>query len=253
MVYYYNLIALILINIMEGETTTVSTAPQTTQNYAIPFAIVIAGLAIAGAIYFGDGKKGVLPSVGTQGAITVDPVTSADHILGNPNAKVVIVEYSDTECPYCISFHPTMNRIMNEYGKNGNVAWVYRHFPIASRHPKAHFEAQATECAFKLGGNPKFWEYLNKLIEVTPGNNNLDPVELPKIAKTVGLDVTAFNTCLTSGEMKTVVDAGLASGNKAGVSGTPYSIILVNKKAVDGINGAQPYEVVKAQIGALLK
>lgn len=250
MVYYYNLIVLIQIKNMEEETTTVITATPVAQNYAIPFAIVIAGLAIAGAIYFGDGKKS---DVAAQPAGTVDPVTSSDHILGNPNAKLVIVEYSDTECPYCISFHPTMNRIMSEYGKDGNVAWVYRHFPIASRHPKAHFEAQATECAFKLGGNTKFWEYLNKLIEVTPGNNNLDPVELPKIAKTVGLDVTAFNKCLDSGEMKTVVDAGLASGNKAGVNGTPYSIILVNKKAVSGINGAQPYEVVKAQIDELLK
>lgn len=238
---------------MEGENT--QTVPQVPaqQNYAVPFAIVIAGLAIAGAIYFGDGGKGVLPAVAAQPSGSVDPVTSADHILGNPNAKIIVVEYSDTECPYCISFHPTMNRIMNEYGKDGKVAWVYRHFPIESRHPKAHLEAQATECANKLSGNTKFWEYLNKLIEITPGNDNLDPAELPKIAKTVGLDVTAFNKCLSSGEMKKIVDAGLVSGQKAGVSGTPYSIILVDKKPVAGINGAQPYEAVKAQIEQLLK
>lgn len=232
------------------EETTTATQVPIAQNYAIPFAIVIAGLAIAGAIYFGDGRQA---DVAAQPAGTVDPVTSADHIIGNPNAKVIIVEYSDTECPYCISFHPTMQRIISEYGKDSKVAWVYRHFPIASRHPKAHLEAQATECANKLGGNTKFWEYLNRLIEITPGNDNLDPAELPKIAKTVGLDVTAFNKCLSSGEMKTVVDAGLASGSKAGVNGTPYSIILVNKKAVTGINGAQPYEVVKATIDELLK
>ncbi len=221
------------------------------QNYAVPFAIVIAGFAIAGAIYFGDGKK---PDVAAQPAGTVDPVTSADHILGNPNAKVVIVEYSDTECPYCKTFHATMNRIMSEYGKDGNVAWVYRQFPIESLHPiKAHNEAEATECANKLGGNTKFWEYINKVFETTPSNNRLDQAELPKIAKTIGLDVAEFNKCLDGDEMKAVVDAGLASGNKAGVSGTPYSIILVNKKPVSGINGAQPYEVVKATIDELLK
>ena len=232
------------------ETNTTAQVP-TSQNYAIPFAIVIAGLAIAGAIYFGDEKQ---PAVAAEQRGTVDPVTSADHIIGNPNAKLVVVEYSDTECPYCKTFHATMNRIMSEYGKDGNVAWVYRQFPIESLHPvKAHNEAEATECANKLGGNTKFWEYINKVFEITPSNNRLDQAELPKIAKAIGLDVTEFNKCLESDEMKTTVDAHIASGAKAGVSGTPYSIILVNKKAVSGINGAQPYEVVKATIDELLK
>lgn len=233
---------------MESEQATTSKAPSG-QNYAIPFAIVIAGLAIAGAIYFGDGRKTV---AATQPTGTVDPVTSSDHILGNPNAKVIIVEYSDTECPYCKSFHPTLQRIMNEYGKDGKVAWVYRHFPLPF-HTKAPHEAEATECANKLGGNTKFWEYINKVFDTTPGNNGLDSAELPKIATAVGLDVITFNKCLEGGEMKKIVDADLASGSKAGVSGTPYSIILVNKKVTANINGAQPYEAVKAQIEELLK
>ena len=236
----------------EGKSATPSQAAPS-QNYAIPFAIVIAGLAIAGAVYFGDGKSGGSTASGVQANGTVDPVTAKDHILGNPNAKVVIVEYSDTECPFCKLFHVTMNRIIREYGEKGEGAWVYRHFPIASLHPTAHKEAQATECANKLGGNIKFWEYTNKLFEITPGNNGFNIAELPKIAKTVGLDVGAFNTCLESGEMKAVVDAGLESGRKAGVSGTPHSIILVDGKAVGSINGAQPYEAVKAQIDELLK
>lgn len=236
---------------MNPETPTAPVAPAT-QNYAIPFAIVIAGLAIAGAIYFGDGKKGTIPVAAQQANTTVDPVTSSDHILGNPNAKVVIVEYSDTECPFCKMFHPTMQRIMSEYGKDGQVAWVYRHFPLPF-HSKAPNEAMATECANKLGGNTKFWEYLSKVFETTQGNNQLDPAELPKIAKTVGLDEAAFSACLSSGEMKTIVDKDLASGTKAGVNGTPYSIILVNKKVVSSVNGAQPYESVKAAIDQALK
>jgi len=239
-----------IINMEEANTPVVTVVAPAGQNYAIPFAIVIAGLAIAGAIYFGDAKK---PVVAAGPAGSVDPVTSTDHIIGNPNAKVIIVEYSDTECPFCKTFHATMNQIMSEYGKGGNVAWVYRQFPIAGLHPKAHYESQATECAGKLGGNTKFWEYLNKIFEITPSNNGLDAAELPKIAEQIGLDVTAFNKCLESGEMKKIVDAGLTSGNKAGVSGTPSSFILVNKKPVSGINGAQPYEAVKAQIDELLK
>lgn len=218
------------------------------QAYAIPFAIIIAGLAIASAIYFGGDKKNVAAAIGT----TIDPVTSADHIIGNPNAKIVIVEYSDTECPFCKAFQPTMQKVMDEYGKNGQVAWVYRGYPLPM-HTKAEKEAEATECANKLGGNTKFWEFLNKIFEVTPANNGLDPAELPKIAGEIGLDVTAFNTCLNSGEMKKIVDADIASGNKVGVSGTPTSFVLVNKKVIGQIEGAQPFESVKAGIENTLK
>ncbi len=225
------------------------------QNFAIPLAIVLAGLAISAAIYFGDNNKGVSPIVGAgqaQNDTPLDPVTAADHILGNPRAKVIIVEYSDTECPFCKNFHVTMNKIMGEYGEGGKVAWVYRHFPLAF-HTKAPKEAEATECAAKLGGNTKFWEYTNRLFEITPANDKLDLAELPKIAKTVGLDVVAFEKCLESGEMKAIVDAGIASGTKAGVRGTPHSLILVNKKVIGTIDGAQPYEAVKAAIESALK
>lgn len=241
---------------MEGENTPevqqVVTPAPVAQNYAIPFAIVVAGIAIAGAIYFGDNKKAAIPVAGAAGAPIVDPITATDHILGNPNAKIIIVEYSDPECPFCKSFHATMQQIMSDYGAAGNVAWVYRQFPIASLHPKAHHESEAIECANKLGGNTKFWEYLNKIFAITPSNNGLDPAELPKIAGEIGLDVTAFNTCLNSGEMIKVVDDSLSSGNRASVTGTPFSIVLVNKAPVTSINGAQPYESVKAGIDQLL-
>lgn len=223
---------------------------------AVPIAIVIAGLAIAAAIFFGGSGKGV-PAAQTTGnkqptEISVDPVTTADHIYGNPNAKVVIVEYSDTECPYCKSFHPTMQRIMNDYRSSDNVAWVYRHFPLPI-HSKSLKEAEATECVNKLGGNTKFWEYLGKIFEITPANNQLDPAQLPAIAKSIGVDVTAFNACLDSDTTKSIVDKDMQSGSRAGLQGTPYPIILVNKKVVDIIGGAQPYETVKAQIEKALK
>jgi len=236
---------------MEGENITKTAANN---SFAIPFAIIVAGLAIAAAVYFGDSKKGIAaaPQGAQNQAIELDPITSADHILGNPNAKIVIVEYSDTECPYCKVFHETMNRVMNEYGKDGKVAWVYRHFPL-SFHTKSPKEAEATECVAKLGDNTKFWEYVNKIFATTPANNGLDAALLPKLAKEIGIDEAAFNACLASGEMKAVVDASLASGTKAGVQGTPHSIVLVDGKIAGTIDGAQPYETVKASIDAALK
>lgn len=227
-------------------------APSTKNNFAVPIAIVIAGLAIATAVYFGDNKKVTPPSAHEEQNIVVSPVTADDHILGNPRAKVVIVEYSDTECPFCKMFHETMNKVMGEYGEGGNVAWVYRHYPLPF-HQKAPKEAEATECAYKLGGTEKFWAYTNTIFKTTQGNDSLNEAELPKIAEEIGLDKTAFMSCLSGGEMQARVQRDMESGRTAGVSGTPHSIVLVNGKVAGTIKGAQPYEQVKAIVDQALK
>ncbi len=126
----------------------------------------------------------------------VKPVDGEDHIRGNPNAPVKLVEFSDFECPFCKRFHPIMKRLMEEYGKEGKVAWVYRHFPIDSLHSKARKEAQAAECANELGGNEAFWTFTDKLFAVTPSNNRLDLGLLPRVAEEIGLDRAAFEACL---------------------------------------------------------
>lgn len=227
------------------ENNSIETAQTISQNnLAVPIAIIIAGLAIAAAVYFGGSKERVTPSAREQGVV-IAPVTTDDHILGNPNATVVIIEYSDTECPFCKIFHATMGRVMNEYGDGGKVAWVYRHSPIASLHSKAHREAQATECAASLGGNTKFWDYTNKLFDITPSGNGLKDEELFTIAQNVGLDKEAFSTCLEGGSQAARVDRDLASGQEAGVRGTPHSLVLVDGKLVTRIEGANTYESVK--------
>jgi protein-disulfide isomerase len=106
--------------------------------------------------------------------IDIPPVTAKDHLTGNPNAEIKIVEYSDTECPFSKRFHQTMIDIMKEQGTNGKVAWVYRSFPLDGLHQKARYEAEAVECAFEQGGNAKYWEYLDLLFKVTPSNDGLD-------------------------------------------------------------------------------
>ena len=122
----------------------------------------------------------------------VKPVNVKDHILGRADAQVKIVEFSDLECPFCKRVHPTLKRIMEEYGESGKVAWIYRHFPLDTLHKKARKEAQATECANELGGNKAFWAYTDKLFEITPSNDRLDLSLLPKIAEDIGVDRAAF-------------------------------------------------------------
>ncbi|MBI2673789.1 MAG: thioredoxin domain-containing protein [Candidatus Zambryskibacteria bacterium] len=228
---------------------------QNQQNtYVIPLAIVVAGGLIAAAVYFGAGteRPKAITSTNDQTAeINLVPVTEKDHIIGSRNAKLVIVEYSDTECPFCKTFHKTMKDVVQTY--NGEVAWVYRHFPIAQLHSRAIKEAEATECATELGGNQAFWKYIDKVFETTNSNNSLDPNELPRIATAIGLDSAAFNTCLSSGKYTESITKSVEEAVKAGALGTPYSVIVSQDGQKVLINGAEPVAMVKAKIDALLK
>ncbi len=89
----------------------------------------------------------------------VSAVDADDHVRGDVNAPVKLIEYSDLECPYCRLFHPEVMSVMAQYGSD--VAWVYRHLPLESIHPLARPLAEGSECAAELGGNDKFWEYVD--------------------------------------------------------------------------------------------
>lgn len=215
-------------------------------NLAIPAAIVIAGLFIAGALVYTNKDSGPAnPSTNTASTaeINLRPVSQNDHILGNPNADIVIVEYSDLECPFCKNFHTTLHQIIEKFGASGNVAWVYRHFPISELHSKAPREAEATECAWEQGDNDGFWKYINRVFEVTPSNDGLADSQLPAIAEELGLDRSQFEACLNGGSFSKKVASDYNDAVAAGGRGTPFSVIVSKKKlsqeALDFIASAQ--------------
>jgi len=219
---------------------------------SIPMAIVVAGVIIAGAIYFSSITPTAKIEQKPENLLeNVEPITEIDHIRGNINAPIKIVEYSDTECPFCKMFHATMKQIIDEYGEN--VAWIYRHSPIDGLHPKARKEAEATECANELGGNNKFWEYIDRIYEVTPSNNGLDPKELSNIALYIGLNVTDFNNCLNNNKYEQHIDKDLQNANATGGGGTPWSILIAKDNTKYPINGALPYSKIKELIDFALK
>ena len=193
----------------------------------------------------------------SQAAKGVKPVSAEDHIRGDANAPVKIVEFSDFECPFCKSFHASMKQVMSNYEKDGKVAWVYRHFPLDQIHSKARKEAQAAECAAEQGGNKAFWAYADKLFEIAPSNNRLDLAQLPIVAKDTGLDQAKFEACLTGdqrgGKFAVHIEANQQDAMASGGTGTPYSLVINSKGHIFPVNGAMPFEAVKAIIDAALK
>lgn len=258
-----------------------NTATTNNSQKQVAGAIVLAGALIAGALLL-KGNTPVPSAVSTDnqaGSINTEAraVSPDEHIIGNSNAPIVIIEYSDTECPFCKVFHTTMHNVVEK--NNGNVSWVYRHYPIPELHPKAFHESEATECAWEQGGNDAFWKYIDEVFTRTESNNKLDVAELPKIAKDIGLNTTTFNICLESGKHTNKVQSDIDDGIKAGATGTPYSLIVVKKdittktqteilkalnvkgavsfdttnKNIMSMNGALPPEMVKKIIDILLK
>lgn len=231
-------------------------------NFTVPLAIIIAGALIAGAVYFsnkeGSGTAAIRqPKIAAEddgGLENLKPISKEDHLRGNPDATVKIVEYSDMECPFCKRFHSTMQQAMNEYGRDGKVAWVYRHFPLDSIHSKARTEAMAVECAGELGGNTAFWAYLDRFFELTPSNNQTDIQKiLPQIAVETGLEEMKFNSCLTSGKYGKHIQDELDNATATGGRGTPWSVIVAKNGKKYPLSGAQPYEAVKQMIELALK
>lgn len=233
---------------------------ESSKPLSIPIAIVFSGILIAGAVFYTGTDKNIDNNLqkaqANQGADPLEqvrPVSDEDHIRGSKDAEVVVVEYSDTECPFCKQFHTTMKQLINEYSSSGKVAWVYRHFPLDQLHSKARKESVALECAAEIGGNDKFWQYTDRIYEITPANDGLDVSELPKIAAYVGLDVQKFNDCLASTKHDEKIEADVSNAFATGGNGTPWSIVISKNGNKYPLSGAQPYASVKQIIETALK
>jgi len=183
--------------------------------------------------------------------IKVQAVEENDHVRGNRQSRIALIEYSDLECPFCKRFHTTAIQMLDKY--KDKVMWVYRHFPLDSIHSKARKEAAASECVATLGGEAKFWAFIDKIYEITPGNNGLDPTKLSETAQSLGIDLTAFDTCLAGQEAYQAVSADLESGLSAGITGTPGNLLLdTTTGKVTEIPGAVPLDQLEQSIDQLL-
>ena len=215
----------------------------------VPLAIIAAGVILAIAVYVTVHKATPTPAKSGNPAL-VRPVSTTDHLFGNPAAKVFIVEYADFDCTYCKGFNETLHQVVSNEGA-GKVALVFREFPLYERHQNALTHAQAAECVAQVGGNDAFWKFSDLLF----ANQPVDPARYGEFAHAAGVESNdAFATCFSTAS--TTLGARIAADRKnaldTGAVGTPYSLILVSGAAPVVIDGAAPYDAVKNMVDQAL-
>jgi protein-disulfide isomerase len=216
-----------------------------------PVAILIGAVLIAGSVLYSNGSgtallggNNQLPEGNEPDIVVQDPeklVESDDPSIGDADAPVTIVEFSDFECPFCGAFFSdTYAQLKKDYIDTGKVRLVFRDYPL-SFHPMAKPAAVAASCANEQG---KFWAYHDTIFQ---NQSTLSDANLKVWAGQVGLDVAAFTACVGSGTREAEIDADIAAGTSFGVSGTPS--FFINGKLVVG---AQPFSAFKTAIDAEL-
>ncbi len=208
----------------------------------IPFAIILGGVIVAVALYVSMPRGPAASNTGNPELVR--PVGASDHILGNPMAKVMIIEYSDFDCDYCKGFHETLHQVIADEGADGDVAWVFRQFPLTEIHPNALSHAKASECAAQVAGNDLFWKFSDALF----ANQPVNPARYGEIARFAGMrGDDSFATCYAtaSSTLEARIMADRQNAFDIGAQGTPYSLILVAGKPPVVMAGGYSYDAVK--------
>ena len=190
-----------------------------------------------------------------QPTSTVKISADNDPIIGNPDAPITIIEFSDFQCPFCARFHiQTLPLILEEYIEQGKVKLVFRDFPIQSIHPNALPASVAAECANEQG---KFREMHDMLFDNQSQWNKLETNDVLSMfssyAFEIQLDQEIFDSCLTSGKYIEEIRKDLDDGRDYGVSGTPGFFVGNERIGFVELKGAQPFESFKKIIDAQLE
>ena len=242
------------------------------------FLLILGALILLGAGFFGGslwtenkllkaGNLGTAPTAQqagvqpqapqqpTKGVASIDD----DPVLGDKNAPITIIEFSDYECPFCKRhFDETLPQLIKNYVDTDKAKIVFRDLPLSFHDPMATKEAVAANCAREQGGDSKYFQYHDEIFTRTISNGNgLSEADLTTIATDLGLNLSSFNTCLEDPAQEEEVKKDVADAGQAGASGTPTFVIgkSTSNGEIDGdlVVGAQPYAAFQAIIDPLLQ
>ncbi|MBI2618006.1 thioredoxin domain-containing protein [Candidatus Kaiserbacteria bacterium] len=210
--------------------------------YGIPIAIVIAGLLIAGAVILPKRDSSVVSSTALKSNGEFRMPNETDHVRGNPDAPIAIVEFSDLECPFCARLHPTLKQIVAE---NSDVRWIYRHFPLSTIHSRALSAAVASECIAQLGTNENFWSFTDLAFE---NQRQLDNSWYEEVAVSFGINSEAFSGCISDRGVVADIQKDFREATDTGGRGTPYVVVVAPDGQLTPFSGALPYQQIAALV-----
>ncbi len=218
----------------------------------LPLAIVGAGMILAISLYYylHEPEPAILTTTDLAGEMR--PLDDSDHILGNPAAPIMFVEYSDIDSPFSKVFEKSLRGVISEYGDEGTVAWTYRHLPIIEQHPWSQQHAEAAECANAQGGAFAFFRFVEELHLRAPGSNEFDPRGYEQVIEAMGLDTDAFSSCVDNRTYANRVGEDAQNALSAGAIGAPYTIMLVKDEEPVTIEGLITGDQLKVLIDAAL-
>ena len=240
--------------------------PHGSQSLALPVAIVIGFSIIGVAIFLSNASNSPNQAASQQATNTTPPtadelatrlhepintITGRDHIRGNPNAPLMFVTYTSYECPSCRNFHLTMNRLMQEYGRTGLLAWTFRHLPLESNYPNGPSVAHAAECVAALGGNEAFWTFSDTLFQDRGLIEQTPMARLPQYATTAGVSQDDFISCMEQGAYTEHITASAEDAFRSGAAGIPYTVVMAGEE-VGVINGPQSYSELRMVVESVL-
>ena len=213
--------------------------------------VIIGGFFVLRGDGSGSGGTGAVTDTGSDDQQAINAralIEDNDPVLGDPNAKISIIEFSDFQCPFCARAHEgALTDFRNsDYFKNGEVNLIYKQFPLNSIHPYAQGAAEAVLCAQAQG---KFWEYHDMLFA---NQDALDTDSLKQYASQLGLNTGEFNSCLDDGTYSSEVSKELAQATAAGGRGTPFFVIVNTETGkYEEISGAYPWSEFETAIQSI--
>lgn len=215
-------------------------------NQILPALVLLILLISGGYLLFQNVTPIKTPANISVNLNNINNLTGFNPPLGNPNAPVKIIEFSDFQCPFCRKLYfESFKKIKEEYIDKGLVVFYYRDFAFLG--PESLQASLASKCAREQN---KFWEYVDILFKNQAGENvgSFSKENLIKFAEKLNLDKEKFEKCLNEGKYMNEIQQDLQAAQKLGVRGTPY--LIINN---DIVEGAYPYEYIKSIIEKYIK
>ncbi len=233
---------------MDINSTDIPLSPkrQLLKDLFLPLIIIVAGIIVAFSVYVVRIRQQIQHGTGSPEAVR--PVTPEDHIIGNPSAPIVIVEYADIDSAYGKKLQLSLEQLMTEYAAGNKVAWVYRHFPVTTLHTDAAMNALAAECAASVSTPAMFFKFVDAMQTYAPGATAFSPKQYGVLLKQLSLPEAPFTSCMSSKTFEQKIHADYSNALASGATGSPYIVLLVQGQKPKTIQGAPPYKTLKGII-----